>query len=67
MQTSNLNSRTFLPVWKFKDANAYYLGQASTGTRDIYVFRLAETYLIAAEAALMMGENSDALAHKFNT
>jgi hypothetical protein len=63
-QTSNLNSRTFLPVWKFKDANAYYLESgASTGTRDLYVFRLAETYLIAAEAALMMGENSDALAH----
>lgn len=63
-QTSNLNSRTFLPVWKFKDANTIYLESgASTGTRDLYVFRLAETYLIAAEAALKIGKNSDALAH----
>ncbi|MDD2494045.1 MAG: RagB/SusD family nutrient uptake outer membrane protein [Tissierellia bacterium] len=63
-QTSNLNSRTFLPVWKFKDANTNYLESgASTGTRDLYVFRLAETYLIAAEAALKMGNNTNALTH----
>lgn len=61
-QTANLSSRTFLPVWKFKDANAYYLESgASTGTRDIYVFRLAETHLIAAEAAVKLNKNADAL------
>lgn len=63
-QTSNLNSRTFLPVWKFKDANTNYLENgASTGTRDLYVFRLAETYLIAAEAALKLNNNANALSH----
>lgn len=63
-QTANLSSRTFLPVWKFKDANSYYLESgASSGTRDIYVFRLAETYLIAAEAAVKLNKNADALTN----
>ena len=36
-------------------------GTVENGTRDIYLFRLAETYLIAAEAAVKMGDNSNAL------
>ncbi|WP_423127207.1 RagB/SusD family nutrient uptake outer membrane protein [Gaoshiqia sp. Z1-71] len=63
-QATSLTSRTWLPVWKFKDANAYYLESgASTGTRDIYVFRLAETYLIAAESAVKLNKNGDALTY----
>ena len=50
-------------VWKFKDCNTRYnsSGTVENGTRDIYLFRLAETYLIAAEAAVKMGDNSNAL------
>ncbi len=63
-QATGLTSRTWLPVWKFKDTNAYFLESgASTGTRDIYVFRLAETYLIAAEAAVNLNKNGDALTN----
>src|SRR5690606_2604812 len=61
-QTTNSNTRAFLPVWKFKDANTIYneSGNAS-GTRNIYFYRLAGTYLIAAEAALQKGDNGQAL------
>ncbi|HMR82856.1 MAG TPA: RagB/SusD family nutrient uptake outer membrane protein [Niabella sp.] len=61
-QTTNSTTRAWLPVWKFKDANTVYNenGNAS-GTRDIYLFRLAETYLIAAEAAVKKNDNSNAL------
>lgn len=63
-QSTSLTSRTFLPVWKFKDATTQYLESgASSGTRDIYVFRLAETYLIAAEAAVKLNKNADALTN----
>lgn len=63
-QSTSLTSRTFLPIWKFKDANTQYLESgASSGTRDIYVFRLAETYLIAAEAAVKLNKNADALTN----
>ena len=50
-------------MWKFKDANTRYnsSGTVENGTRDIYLFRLAETYLIAAEAAVNLGENGEAL------
>ena len=63
-QTSNSTTRAYLPVWKFKDANTTYLeSNAATGTRDIYFFRLAETCLIAAEAAVMNNDNANALAY----
>lgn len=53
-QSFNAKSRVWLPVWKFKDCNTRYnsSGTVENGTRDIYLFRLAETYLIAAEAAV---------------
>ncbi len=54
-------SRTFLPVWKFKDAYVYY--GSTVGTRDTYLFRLAETYLIASEAALQQGDQTNALKY----
>lgn len=62
--SSGLKSRTWLPIWKFKDANTlYYENGDGTGTRDIYVFRLAETALIASEAALQLGDNPNALKY----
>lgn len=63
-QTNNSVTRTWLPVWKFKDANTVYNESgAASGTRDIYLYRLAETYLIAAEAAVMKGDNPNALLY----
>jgi hypothetical protein len=61
--TSAVN-RTFLPVWKFKDSGSYFLeNNNSTGIRDTYLFRLAETYLIASEAALKNNDNANALKY----
>lgn len=63
-QSSNSNTRAFLPVWKFKDANTTYQESGNaTGTRDIYLFRLAETCLIAAEAAVKNNNNVKALEY----
>ncbi len=63
-QSSNSNTRAFLPIWKFKDANTTYLESgAATGTRDIYLSRLAETCLIAAEAAVKNNDNANALVY----
>ena len=60
-QTTNSTSRTCLPIWKFKDGNAEYReDESGSGTRDIYLFRLAETCLIAAEAAVMNNDQSNA-------
>lgn len=56
--------RTFLSIWKFKDANTVYDQYDNLmGTRDIYIYRLAETCLIAAEAAVKMGDNANALKY----
>ncbi|MFR9537708.1 MAG: RagB/SusD family nutrient uptake outer membrane protein [Rikenellaceae bacterium] len=61
---TSASARTFLPIWKFKDGNTYFLESgSSTGTRDTYLFRLAETYLIASEAALQQGDNTNALKY----
>lgn len=61
-QSSNSTTRAFLPVWKFKDGNTEYKESGDpSGTRDIYLFRLAETCLIAAEAAVQSGDNGNAL------
>ncbi|MDR3062211.1 MAG: RagB/SusD family nutrient uptake outer membrane protein [Dysgonamonadaceae bacterium] len=61
-QASSGFSRAWNPVWKFKDNNTTYSeGNANTGTRNIYIFRLAETCLIAAEAAVKSNDNANAL------
>lgn len=64
-QSTNASSRAWLPVWKFKDANTKYAssGTVANGMRDIYLFRLAETHLIAAEAAVKANRNDVALEH----
>lgn len=63
-QTSNSNTRAYLPVWKFKDNKTYApTGDQGTSTRDIFIFRLAETYLIAAEAAVKRNDNANALKY----
>jgi hypothetical protein len=61
-QSSNGFSRAWNPVWKFKDNNTTYTESGDgTGTRNIYIFRLAETCLIAAEAAVKNNDNANAL------
>lgn len=58
----------FPMVWKFYDPNAEFHGNADNykGTRDIFLFRLAETYLIASEAYYKLGDLSTA-AERVNT
>jgi len=51
----------FPPLWKFFEAGLPY--GDNLGTRDQFVFRLAETHLIAAEAYLQAGNASQALEH----
>lgn len=62
-QGNNSTTRAWLPVYKFKDANTLYgeSGGSQYGCRDIVLFRLAETYLIAAEAAVKCNDNPNAL------
>ena len=61
-QSGNGTTRAWNPVWKFKDPNTKWdSGGAGTGTRNIYIFRLAETCLIAAEAAVKLNNNANAL------
>lgn len=64
-QSGNGSSRAWLPLWKFKDHNTIYQssGTVGKGSRDIYLFRLAETYLIAAEAAVGAKDNTKALQY----
>ncbi|MBD0725843.1 RagB/SusD family nutrient uptake outer membrane protein [Flavobacterium sp. L1I52] len=55
-------------VWKFFDPNADFHGNNNNrkGTRDIFMFRLSELYLIAAEAYHMSDDDSKA-AERINT
>ena len=55
------NTRTFPLFKKFRDPNAAFADYG--GTRDTYVFRLGETYLIAAEAFLQAGNTGKALQY----
>lgn len=50
----------FPPIWKFFETGLPY--GDDKGTRDLFVFRLAETHLIAAEAYLKAGNTTAALA-----
>jgi len=49
----------FPPIWKFFEEGLPY--GDDQGTRDQFIFRLAETYLLAAEAQLMAGNEAAAL------
>lgn len=64
----NVGGKGIFPmIWKFFDSTAPWPSnnQSYTGTRDIFLFRLAETYLIAAEAYLQLG-NSSTVAERLN-
>ena len=66
MQGNSSTTRAWLPVYKFKDAGIKYNEGSSgvlNGSRDIVLFRLAETYLIAAEAAVKNNDNANALKY----
>lgn len=55
-------------VWKFFDPTADFPtnNQNYTSTKDIFLFRLADTYLMAAEAYLQMGDK-DKAAERVNS
>ena len=55
-------------VWKFYDPNSTFpLNTTSyTSTKDIFLFRLADTYLMAAEAYYQMGDTKHA-AERLNS
>jgi hypothetical protein len=55
-------SGKFPMIWKFFDSKTIFQGNNNrrTGSRDIFLFRLAETYLIAAEAYHKLGDNQKA-------
>lgn len=54
-------------VWKFYDPNATFPSNNTsyTSTKDIFLFRLADTYLMAAEAYYQM-ENTEQAAERLN-
>lgn len=54
-------TRSFPLFKKFRDPNVSYGDYG--GTRDTYVFRLGETYLVAAEAYLKAGNSAKALEY----
>jgi len=54
-------TRTYPEFRKFRELNLPFAD--NNGTRDTYVFRLAETYLIAAEAYLQAGNLGKALQY----
>jgi hypothetical protein len=55
------NTRSFPLFKKFRDPSAAFADNG--GTRDTYVFRLGETYLLAAEAFLQAGNLPKALQY----
>jgi len=57
--TKFLNWKFFIHTTKHSDPLRISAGEGK-GSRDKFVFRLGETYLIAAEAAHLMGNNSKA-------
>lgn len=61
-------SGIFPMVWKFYDPEAMWPSNNTnyTSGRDIYLFRLADTYLMAAEAYFKMGDKEKA-AERINT
>lgn len=64
----NMGGRGMSPmVWKFFDPEASWPSNNTnyTGTRDIFLFRLADTYLMAAEAYLKTG-NAATAAQRIN-
>ncbi len=61
MINTDFGSNQYPIFKKFRDPLAPYGDNA--GTRDANIFRLAETYLIAAEAQLQAGNSGAALAH----
>ena len=57
--------RWYPSLTKVRDRNRAHF-QDAAGSRDQFVMRLAETYLIAAEALMMQGRNAEAATY-FNT
>ena len=58
---TTFSSRSFPSFKKFRETGLAYAD--NLGTRDTYVFRLGETYLIAAEAYLKLGNTAKALQY----
>ncbi|WP_420399225.1 RagB/SusD family nutrient uptake outer membrane protein [Flagellimonas sp.] len=58
--SANINRINFPIFKKFDDVG---IDGAGNGSRDTYVFRIAETHLIAAEAHLAAGNSSGGLQH----
>jgi len=59
MAVSKFNQ--FPPIWKFFESGLPY--GDDKGTRDLFIFRLAETHLIAAEAYFQAGNETAAVEH----
>lgn len=57
---SQQDERKFPTLTKFLDRTRLDIGQES-GSRDFLLFRIAEAYLIAAEALMMSGNSADAV------
>ncbi len=59
---SQYTNTLFPSLTKYLDPNRPNINDAG-GTRDFVVYRLADTYLLAAEALLMSGKEADALPY----
>jgi len=62
LRPKDYSSQWYPTLTKFLDINLPNLGE-NRGSRDFLAFRLAETYLIAAEALLLSGKNTEALEY----